>query len=261
MPAHFKLVYYLSNTTVPSGGQVDASVGVQNDGDASGGVYVQLKDANNNVVAKSVTVQLDPGAQAFLTLSFKAPTSAGQYTYTYEVVNVSTGSVDATATLTVNVVNYVSSISNVVIKPTSVKPGDALHIEFDYNVSPAPTSDTGLNIGIGLYYPTPTGTGLATLVTEQTTLPANTSTLHKVYDVVIPDLGLATGQFTLTLNISACLLVANPCLATQYSTTITYGQPTSPAVLQLQNLIPVIGVVVALAVVGVLIGLLARGSE
>jgi len=261
MPAHFKLIYYLKSTTVPSGGQVDPTVGVQNDGDASGSVYVQLKDANNNVVAKSVTVQLDPGAQAHLTLSFKAPTTAGTYTYTYEVVNVSTGAVDATATLTVNVVNYVSSISNVAIKPISVKPGDTLHIEFDYNVSPAPTTDTGLNIGIGLWYPTPTGTGLATLVSEQTKLPANTSTLHKTYDVVIPDLGLATGQFTIELSISACLLVTETCLATQYSTTITYGQPTAPAVLQLQNLIPVIGVVVALAVVGVLIGLLARGSE
>jgi hypothetical protein len=249
MPAKFVITIWLSEATVSAGKSVEAYARVENQGDASGQVQVRLKDSSGNVVVQSSAVTIDVGKYADFTLTFTAPSATGDYKYTYEAYNVSSGAVDDTKTLTLHVTQYSASIQNVVVTPTTVKPGDILHVEFDYVVSPAPTSDTGLGVSLLLEYPSSTGTGLYVLTSDMKTLPANTSTLHLAYDVKVPDLGLY-GTFTVYLLISTGLQVTSPALAATYRVAITYGSAISPAgLISWEQLQPLIYAVIAMSVV------------
>jgi hypothetical protein len=240
MPAKFVIVIWLSEVTVTAGKSFEAFARVENQGDQSGQVQVRIRDQNGSIVAQSPAVTIDAGKYADFTLTITAPTAVKDYTYTYEAYNVSTGAVDDTKTLVIHVTQYSASIENVVVTPTTVKPGDVLHVEFDYVVSPAPTNDVGLGVSLLLEYPSARGTGLYVLTSEMRMLPAGTSTLHLAYDAKVPDLGLY-GTFTVYLLISTGLQVTAPALAAQYRTAITYASPVVPAGLitweQLQPLI------------------------
>jgi len=249
MPAKFVITIWLTEATVSAGKTVEAFVRIENQGDASGQVQARLKDSSGNVVVQSSAVTIDVGKYADFTLTFTAPSAVGDYKYTYEAYNVSAGTVDDTKTFTLHVTQYSASIQNVVVTPTTVKPGDILHVEFDYVVSPAPTSDTGLGVSLLLEYPSSTGTGLYVLTSDAKTLPANTSTLHLAYDVKVPDLGLY-GTFTVYLLISTGLQVTSPALAALYRVAITYGNPVTPAgLVTWEQLQPLIYAIVAAALV------------
>jgi hypothetical protein len=249
MPAKFVITIWLSEVVVTAGKSFEAYARVENQGDASGRCQLRIKDQTGNVVAQSTTVVIDIGKYADFILTVTAPTAVADYTYTYEAFNVDTNTVDSTKTLVVHVTQYSASIQNVVVTPTTVRPNDVLHVEFDYAVSPAPTSDTGLGVSLLIEYPSARGTGLYVLVSEMKTLPANTSTLHLAYDAKVPDLGLY-GTFTVYLLISTGLQVTSPALATQYRTAITYSNPVSPAgLITWEQLQPLIYTAVAVGVV------------
>lgn len=98
----FEITGVQAPASVEAGSTVAVTVGIRNSGDSAGSATVEIKDGNGNVVA-SRDVYLNAGQESSVSLSFQAPSSPGTYSYTVDVVNQETMSVDSSSVFSIEV--------------------------------------------------------------------------------------------------------------------------------------------------------------
>jgi flagellin-like protein len=89
----FSIVSYNSSISGPVGSRQKLVVTVQNTGNATGTVQVNIIDNNGNTV-NSTTLSIPAGQTATATLTVTLPSNRGTYTWTVNAVNTATGAVD-----------------------------------------------------------------------------------------------------------------------------------------------------------------------
>ena len=98
----FVILSYDDSVTVNPNSDFAIQVTVKNVGDAYGEAEVRLKDHNGNIVS-SESIAADAGVQLTFWIHGTAPASEGTYSWTLEVYNKTTSTVDDSKPLTVNV--------------------------------------------------------------------------------------------------------------------------------------------------------------
>lgn len=138
--AHFTGSVSPSTLNLVTSQNFDITVYVSNDGGETGLVEIRVKDHNNNIVASVQGYVSAQSTVGFQINDLTAPQYAGTYTWTIELFNVDTSTVDGTLTITLNVEQQEGY--------------ETVTFTFDFTDSNnnLPSDVTSIDYGIAVYY-------------------------------------------------------------------------------------------------------------
>ena len=108
LEVHFTITSYPTSINTHPNETININVTVLNDGNAEGTCEVRLRD-HNNVIVDSKQVAIAQGAEETVALQATAPSTEGTYTWTVEVYNLNTQTVDDSKSITVNVIEVIEN--------------------------------------------------------------------------------------------------------------------------------------------------------